>query len=137
MEKIELNQILRTPSWRWIVTAYCFFVLFHLILFFFLSDFSNLFFRNVYWSRVAIVVSFLAFISMYIGYRSLNLTIFEPGIAAVLYILTLKIFLPSYLSIPTHIQNIYFIIEYTILGFVFAFGGAGIGFLIKRKRQIR
>ena len=137
MEKISLTQIFYKPNWRWIITSFCFFVLFHLLLFFFLPVFNNQFFRNVFWSRVAIVISFLAFISMYVGYRSRSLTIFEPGIAAVLYIITLKIFLPSYLSIPTYIQNIYFTIECTILGFVFAFGGAGIGWWLKRRYQIR
>jgi len=134
MEKIALNQILRTPNWRWIATAFCFFVLFHLLLFFFLSDFSYQFF--IFWSRAAIIFSFLAFISMYVGYRARELVMIESGIAAILYILTLKLLLPSYLAIPVQLQNIYFLIECVILGFVFAFGGAGIGWWLKRKYRV-
>ena len=142
MEKITLSQILRTPNWRWIVTAFCFFVLFHLFLSFFLYDFFfSDFIRYVigkgFWARPVIVFSFLAFISMYVGYRAREFVLIESGIAAILYILTLKLLLPEYLAVPIYLLNIYVIIECAILGFVFAFGGAGIGFWFKRKYRIK
>jgi hypothetical protein len=137
MEKTMLSQILRRPNWRWIVTAFCFFVLFHLLLFFFLSDLSYPFFRNKFWSRAVVVFLSLAFISMYVGYRARELAMIESGIASILYIFMLKLLLPEYLAVPTYLLNIYLIIECAILGFVFAFGGAGIGWWLKRKYQTR
>jgi hypothetical protein len=137
MEKITLKQILHTPNWRWIVTAFCLFVLFHLLLFFFLSDLSYPFFRNKFWSRAVIVFVSLVFISMYVGYRAREFAMIESGIASILYIFMLNLLLPEYLSVPTYLLNIYLVIEYAIVGFVFAFGGAGIGYWLKRKYRIR
>jgi hypothetical protein len=137
MEKISLGQIFLKPNWRWIVVAFCFFVLFHLLLLFFLTDKIMVVFGKSFWPGSAVVISFLAFVSMYIGYRARGFVLIEPAIAATLYILTLKMLLPSYLAVPIYLQNIYFTIECTILGFVFAFGGTGIGWWIKQRRQMR
>jgi|WetSurMetagenome_2_1015567.scaffolds.fasta_scaffold1055622_1 hypothetical protein len=136
MEKTMLTQFIRTPNWRWIVTALCFFVLFHLLLFYFLSGSNSFLFKSMFWSRAAIVFSFLACISMYAGYRARELVMIESGIAALLYILMLKLLLPSYLAVPVQLQNTFFIIECAIVGFIFAFGGAGIGYWLKRKYQV-
>jgi hypothetical protein len=137
MEKISLAQIFHKPNWRWIVTAFCFFVLFQLLLFFFLSGFiKDTIPGKGFWKNSIVAFSFIVFISMYVGYRAREFVLIESGIAAILYILTLKLLLPSHLAIPVQLQNIYFVIECVILGFVFAFGGAGIGGWVKQRRQM-
>jgi hypothetical protein len=137
MKKITIHQIVRTLNWRWIVTTFCFFVLFHLLLFYFLSNFNGELFRLGFWSRVVIVFLSLAFISMYVGYRAREFVSSSCGIAAILYIVTLKIFLPFYLAVPVYLLNMYVVVECCIVGFIFAFGGAGIGYWIKHKYQIQ
>jgi len=76
---------------------------------------------------------FLALISAYLGFRVRKDVLVECGIAAILYIFVLKIFLPYYLIVPASLLNISLVAECALLGFIFAFGGAGMGRWIKGK----
>jgi hypothetical protein len=137
MEQIKLNQIVRTPNWRWIVTAYCFFILFHLLPFFLLSNLYILFIGSKFWAKPVFTVIVLMFTSTYLSYRSRSVLFLEPAITAILYIFTLHLLFPSYLAVPIYLQNMYFMIECSIFVFIFAIIGAGIGFWFKRKYQIQ
>jgi len=135
MEQSTTSHILHLPQWRWIIVPFCLFVLFHLLPFFFLSSLLSALIKMTFWTRAVLVFSSLGLISIYVGYRARGMVFLESALAAVIYILTVKLFLPSYLGIPVYLQNTYFMLESIILGFVFAFGGAGIGYWLKRKYQ--
>ena len=136
MEGVSASQLLHIPRWRWIVTVFCYFVLFHLFPLFFLSDPLSRFMQSAFWSKPVMTFIVLSCISIFISYRARSVVLWEPAAAAILYIVTLHLLFPAYLAEPTYLQNMSFIIECSILGFVFALGGAGIGFWLRRKYQI-
>jgi len=135
MENITIPQLMYIPRWRWIVTAFCFFVLFHLLPIFLLSDISIGFMRLMFWSGPLFLLFILTCISVYLSYRAVSFIFYEPAIAAVLYILTLHLLFPTYLAVPVYLQNLFFFIECSIVGFVFTLGGAGIGYWFRTKRS--
>jgi hypothetical protein len=133
MKIFTIPQLHYKLQWRWIIVAFCFFVIFHLVLFFFLYEtYRNIFGQN-FWSRAVIAFSFLSLISAYLSYRARRLILVECGTAAILYIIMLKLFLPSYLVVPTYLLNLYLVVECAVLGFIFAFCGAGLGRRLKGK----
>ena len=135
MDTILSSYFLYVPRWRWIIVACCLFVLFHLLPFFYLSSLVSEKIKMGLWTRMIVVVFSVSLISLYIGYHAGGTVFLETALAAVIYICTLKLLLPSYLGVPVYMQNTYFIIECIILGFAFAFGGTGIGTWIKQKRS--
>jgi hypothetical protein len=78
-------------DWRWLLVSFCFFVLFHL----FPSSLASglkLFFSSRLWDSFFLWgVGGIAVISGYIGYRSRGKAVPEPVIAALLYVVLLRL----------------------------------------------
>ena len=76
-------------NWRWVETGFCLYVLFHLFplyaLVFARSGMGDIF-SFALWTFIG-----LAPIGCFIGYKSRNVTIVEPGISALLYSFVLVI----------------------------------------------
>jgi hypothetical protein len=136
MEQHLSSPFLYTPRWHWMIVAFCLFVLFHLLPFFYLSSLLELI-KLGFWTRACILLFSIGLISIYAGYRARGKVWLESAFAAVIYILALKILLPSYLGVPLYFQNNYFMLECLALGFTSAFAGAGIGVWWKLKREVQ
>ena len=131
MNNIIASKYFYVPQWRWIIVAICFFILYHIFLEYFLPFSSIL--GEKFWIKSIIVNFFLLLISLFLGIRSQKLISIECGIAAILYIVVLRIFFPSFIIVPEYLFNFYVLMESSILGFVSAFTGAGIGWMDKKK----
>lgn len=86
---MEQSSTKRLINWRWVETGFCLYVLFHLFplyaLFFTRSEGADAF-SFALWTFIG-----LAPIGCYIGYRSVGVTIIEPGVSALLYSLVLVV----------------------------------------------
>ncbi len=135
MEQNIIPPALSLSQLRWILVSFCLYALFHLLPFILLSDLVNEILWATFWARAILVFVSIGAISIAIGYRARRMVLLESALGAVLYILTIKLLVPSCLGVPTYLQNTYFVLECIILGFAFAFGGAGIGYWLKIKNQ--
>jgi hypothetical protein len=120
-------------QWRWILVSICFFSLYHISFQFFL-ELQYLFGKSV-WVQPSIAGLFLFFVSLYLNYRAKKIIAFECGIASILYIIVIRRIFPEYLMRPDFLLNNYLLIECAIVGFAFAFAGAGIGWWIRNVRN--
>ncbi len=77
-------------DWKWVWISYCFLVVFHLLPTYILQGITRTGIKiGGDWSLWMFFG--LAFIGWYVGYRSPGITILEPAIAAVAYVLTIAL----------------------------------------------
>jgi len=76
-------------DWRWLVVTYCFLVLFHLLPSLLELTLWQLLLSPGIWRFALWTGGGIALVSAYVGYRSIGVTILEPGIASMLYMATL------------------------------------------------
>ena len=122
-------------DWRWLLVSFCFLVLFHL----FPSAFASglrLFFSTrsignfLFWG-----VGGIAIVSGYIGFRSSGKAILEPGIAAALYIVLLRVIVSRTWSFVEFFGPIPFWISIIPAALAIGYVGAMAGAWIYRRRQ--
>lgn len=80
---------LKNIDWRWLVVTYCFLVLFHLLPSLLELSLWQLLLSRVIWRFALWAGVGIALVSAYVGYRSIGITILEPGIASMIYMATL------------------------------------------------
>jgi hypothetical protein len=85
---------LGSVNWRWLVVTYCFLILFHYFSSFLVSG-MNLFFRYPLALIFLWLCGGIVIVCAYVGFWSVGTTIVEPGIASVLYVVSLFILLPN------------------------------------------
>jgi hypothetical protein len=76
-------------DWRWLVVTYCFLVLFHLLPSLLASGLQQFFLSKGTWRFIVWAGGGIALVSTYVGRRSNDITILEPGVASMLYMATL------------------------------------------------
>ena len=122
-------------DWRWLLVSICFLVLFHL----FPSSFASglrLFFavRSIgnflFWG-----IGGIAIVSAYIGFRSSGRAILEPGIAAALYIVLLRVVVSRTWSFAEFFGPIPFWISIIPVASAIGCVGAMAGAWFYRRRQ--
>ena len=93
------------PDWRWVGVSYCLFVVFHMLPTILMVGF----FRSgmgIGWNIGTVIWLFfgLALIGGYVGYKSAGVTIVEPAISSVAYVLTLMLSLRSVWNLPVSLK---------------------------------
>ncbi len=134
MEESKELRLFATFSWRWLVTAYCSLVLFHLAPSYFLFGFRPLLRYQtpdflVVWLGVGILI-----VSIYGAYRSRGWTVFEPALASLLYGATVFFIFPAVSPRPGVVRTRLMILA---LSFAFGFGGAILGELLQALKDKR
>jgi hypothetical protein len=76
-------------DWRWLVVTYCFLVLFHLLPTLLDLSLRQFLLSLGIWRFAVWTGGGIALVSAYVGYRSIGITILEPGIASMIYMATL------------------------------------------------
>jgi hypothetical protein len=123
-------------SWRWLVVAYCFLVLFHLFPSILVSGMILFEQRSLLpilaWLGVGIIA-----VCTYVAYRSVGITLGEAGIAPMLYFVTLLFVLPQAWPPSFHYRILAtpWIVPFLLVIALAGLGGAAFGkWLQLRKR---
>lgn len=108
MAKTSDMILIGKPDWKWVGVSYCFFVVYHLLP----TIVMIAFFRGglgLGWNIGTLVWMFfgLALVGGYVGYESAGVTIVEPAISSVLYILTLMVSLRSVWDLPYGVRSLW------------------------------
>ncbi len=93
------------PDWKWVGVSYCFFVVFHLLP----SIIMVGLFRSgmgIGWNVGTLVWMFfgLALVGGYVGYKSAGVTIVEPVISSLAYVVTLMVSLRFAWDLPIRVN---------------------------------
>ncbi|MGB2869117.1 MAG: hypothetical protein WBD36_11745 [Bacteroidota bacterium] len=131
MENQGTIKPLQKIDWRWVGVGYCFFVVFHLLPSYLLASFSRVGLED----KGTWLVTGLAFIAFYVGYRSRGITILEPAISALFYILTLALLFERFWgrSLSWHSAGIVGI--WAVSAMVIALVSAWVGELVQSLRE--
>lgn len=126
--------IKKAIDWRWLLVSFCFFVLFHL----FPSSLASglkLFFSSHSLDTFALFgVGGIAAISVYIGFRSSGKAILEPGIAALLYIVLLRLIVTPTGSSAEYFGRIPIWLAILPVAYLIGCAGAMVGAWFYRRR---
>jgi hypothetical protein len=86
-------------DWKWVGVGYCFFVVFHrltgLVIFQISRSMNTIDLGFLLWYVVG-----LALVAFYIGFKSRGVTIIEPALSSILYLLTLALEFKSQWGLP-------------------------------------
>jgi hypothetical protein len=134
-----MNQVqkpMKKPiDWKWLLVSFCFLVLFHLVPSSLASG-LKLFFSSRSWDTFALFgVGGIAAISGYIGYRSSGKAILEPGIAALLYIVLLRLIVVRTGSSAEYVGRIPTWLVILPIAYLIGCAGAMVGAWFYRRRQ--
>jgi hypothetical protein len=127
---------LKNIDWRWLVVTYCFLVLFHLLpslleLTLWQLLLSRVIWRFALWTGVGI-----GLVSAYVGYRSIGITILEPGIASMIYMATLILTMSKISDIhATGYRLAGLLVALHLIAFLVGCFGAAIGEWLQARRE--
>jgi len=126
---------LGSVNWQWLVVTYCFLILFSLFPTF-LAFGTQMFFQPyaTQWFTMW-TGSSMAVVCGYVGLRSRGITLLEPGIASLLYALTLFLAFESPLENMKGFSRVEFWIGFFLLVFVIGFGAAAVGEWLQMQRE--
>jgi hypothetical protein len=135
---------LRPLDWRWLVLTYCFFILFHLFLSFIVvwggRTNTEIFLRTdtVMWPTLAWMVVGIFLVASYVGFRSISITVLEPGLAAVFYLATLFLSMKNVGQADT-VRHLIILTLWVVLMHLLAFligcGGAAFGEWLQMRKE--
>lgn len=77
----------------------------------------------------------LALIGYYIGYRSKGVTILEPALSSIAYLLTLSLLFERFWGRTINVNTIGLLLMWAAVGFVIAFVSAWIGEFMQARRE--
>ncbi len=127
--------IKKAIDWRWLVVSFCFLVLFHLFPSSLASGLRLFFSSRSFDIFLLWGVGGIAVVSGYVGFRSSGRAILEPGIAAVLYILLLRLIVTRTWSFAQFFGPIPFWVAILPIAFGIGCVGAMVGAWLCRRRQ--
>ena len=138
MERTERFGPLMSVDWRWVLVAYCLFVLFVLFPAHLVDDLAGWFrLHGRGWSLSEQGVG-VAIVSGYIGFRSKRITISEPGIASVFCLLTTlapATNLWDLVRSEVRIAILFYLLLLLLLAFLVGVGGAAVGEWLKLRKE--
>jgi hypothetical protein len=138
MEGQEGSRSLMSMDWRWVFVTYCFFVLFVLFPTYLADDLAGWFrLHGRGWSLFEQGVG-VAIVSGYVGFRSKRITIFEPGIASVLCLLTCLAPTTSSWDLvrsEVRITLLFYLLLILLLAFLIGVGGAAVGEWLQMRKE--
>jgi hypothetical protein len=130
-QKISLD--LTKIDWPWVGVGFCFYVVFHLLPTYLLAGMGATKYGNT--SFGVWLFAGLAFIGLYIGYRSRGVTIIEPGIAALAYVVVLFLSGQQSWGITFGFSQFLEALGSMIAAFVVAIGSAFVGELLQQRKE--
>ncbi|MBM3298352.1 MAG: hypothetical protein FJY85_00145 [Deltaproteobacteria bacterium] len=124
-------------NWRWLVVTYCFLILFSLFPTF-LAFGTEVFFQSyaTQWFTLWAGGS-MAVVCAFVGARSKGITLLEPGIASMLYVLTLIAAFELPWENVKGFSRVEFKIGLFLLAFLIGFGAAAMGEWMQMRREKR
>lgn len=136
MDSRNEMKLFSKPDWRWVGVSYCMFVVFHLLP----SVIMIGLFRGVATPGLDIGTAVwmffgLALVGAYVGYKSVGVTILEPAISSILYILTLFLSVQGAWGLPIRMYNLPAAVAVILAAFVIVVVSAWIGELVQAKKQ--
>jgi len=123
-------------DWKWVGVSYCMFVVFHLlpsiimIGFFRGTSAPGLDIGTVIWMFFG-----LTFVGAYVGYKSAGVTIFEPAISSILYILTLLLSVQRAWDLSIRMYRLPAAFAIVLAAFAIVVASAWVGELIQGKSR--
>ncbi|MBI3006121.1 MAG: hypothetical protein HYY49_12005 [Ignavibacteriales bacterium] len=134
MENSTSVRPFKVIDWKWVGLGYCFYVVYHLLPSYLLLGLTQFGWTDELAKGICLFAG-LALIGFYIGYRSQGVTILEPAISAIVYILTLALLFDRFWGRSFSIRSAGLIYVWILGGFVIAFVSAWIGELWQARRQ--
>ncbi|HWP82897.1 MAG TPA: hypothetical protein VNN76_09625 [Bacteroidota bacterium] len=129
---------LRWPKrvdWKWVGVGFCFYVVFHLLPTYLLLGISLRGMHTGFASFAIWMFTGLAVIGFYIGYRSSGVTIVEPGLSALLYILALVLGTQRLISGSVSLLSFFEALSWMGAAFVIAIASAFVGELLQARKE--
>jgi hypothetical protein len=129
-------KISRTVNWQWVWVGFCLLVTFHLVPTAFILGIFN------FWNGSNIILPLwiffgLALTSMYIGYRSTGVTIIEPLISSIAYLIVLGVAMNVQFGVFNYKKDFFHMLAWMVAGLFCSVLGAWIGELIQLKKEQR
>ena len=135
MNEVRTSVKLGGPlNWQWIWVGFCLLVTFHMIPTALIIHFLDT------WKPLRIVLplwifSGLALTGIYIGYRSLGVTIIEPLISSLAYMVMLGLMMNAQFEVMNHRSDLLIMVIWMIPGLIYSIIGAWIGELSQLKKE--
>jgi hypothetical protein len=129
---------LRLPKkidWKWVGVGFCFYVVFHLLPTYLLLGISSRGMHGGFASFAIWMFAGLAVIGFYIGYRSSGVTILEPGISALLYIVALSLGTQRLISGSVSMLSLLEAFSWMGAAFIIAVASAFVGELLQARKE--
>lgn len=138
MENLSTGNLVGRPDWKWVGVSYCFFVVYHLLP----TIVMIAFFRGglgLGWNVGSFLWMFfgLALVGIYVGYKSVGITIIEPAISSVAYVLTLMVALHSAWNLPYGLRSLWTSGAVILAAVAIVIVSAWIGETIQARRRIK
>jgi len=138
MAKTSEATLISKPDWKWVGVSYCLFVVYHLLP----TIVMIAFFRGgmgLGWNIGTLIWMFfgLALVGGYVGYKSAGVTIVEPAISSVLYVLTLMVSLRSIWSLPYGFRSLWASSAVILAAIAIVFISAWIGEMLQERKLKR
>ena len=137
MDQTKTIQPIQKIDWRWVGIGDCFFVVFHLLPSYFLIFLSPLFSQTNMADKGIWLFLGLGVIGFYIGYRSKGVTILEPALSSVLYLLTLTLLFERFWGRSLNTRTMGLMLIWVVVGFVISFVSAWIGEILQARKEMR
>lgn len=130
-------QPIKKIDWRWVGIGYCFFVVFHLLPSYLLFFVSPLLAGRDMTAKGGWLFLGLALVGCFIGYRSKGVTILEPALSSLAYLLTLSLLFEQFWGRSINTNTVGLMIAWAAVGFVIAFVSAWVGEIIQARREAK
>jgi hypothetical protein len=120
-------------DWQWVWISYCFLVVLHLLPTYILLGITRTGIKiGIDWSPWMFVG--LAVIGWYVGYKSAGVTILEPAVAAVAYVLTIAMEFGEIWGRSAS-RSMMTVLVWMILSFVIVFVSAWVGEIWQQRKE--
>jgi hypothetical protein len=134
MEPTTSVRPLRKINWKWVGVGYCLFVVYHLLPSYVLLGFARFGMLGEAGKGIWLFIGF-AVIAFYIGYRSRGITILEPAISSVLYVVTLTLLFEKFWGRSFSMRSAGVIYVWIVGAGVIAFVSAWVGELWQSRKE--
>jgi hypothetical protein len=138
---INTEQIfaVRPFRWKWVGVSFCLFVSFHLLPAYITGTFSAVTFMNPWVDPGWMVWIFLGIgmVGTFIGYKSRGITVFEPAVASLMYVVVLAFTLPRFWSPALGTKQAAILLLAFIGAFVVSVAGSAFGEILQQRKENR
>ena len=137
MNNIRETVMSQSLQWKWVWISFCFYVSFHLLPSYVTGGFFAISYGNPWNNIVMLAWIFLGvgIVGAFIGYRSRGITVLEPAIASLLYIIVLSFSIPRLWPFQMGAGHIPNLLLAMISAFVVAAAGGAFGEVLQERKR--